>query len=355
MITRFRNTKKGKSNQILICFIAAFVCLCFAGVCSSNVSAARNDDRNYILNKKTRKIHSIDCPSVKQMSEKNKISTSENLTNLIKQDYVVCRKCRAGIIKSGAGDAWDRFFYPGLYAEEEEIIATYEDYLSAINEMSEWYVDHVPTYASRIQDEKLLLYKGNLHNFKEIDLRNRLRTRQHIVVSSDKEAKSISLLDRDTLIMRSCENAAVNYQDNYKRIKFNSRIAYYPCELLSEGSDYSTPGDDCVRYIFAVFNMMDSQFTKKYAHLTRKSYRKTDSRMLTNDHENIAYGFVNLGFYIYDSKEYVIDVGDDIFIEGIIHKIDDGFQLRKGDILAREGHVHLYLGDGMAVDAPNFG
>ncbi|MBR5376247.1 MAG: hypothetical protein IK139_03105, partial [Lachnospiraceae bacterium] len=58
---------------------------------------------------------------------------------------------------------------------------------------------------------------------------------------------------------------------------------------------------------------------------------------------------------IYDSKENVIDVGDDTFIEGIIHKIDDWFQLRKGDILAREGHVHLYLGDGMAVDAPNFG
>ncbi|MBO4374742.1 MAG: hypothetical protein J5829_06515 [Lachnospiraceae bacterium] len=46
---------------------------------------------------------------------------------------------------------------------------------------------------------------------------------------------------------------------------------------------------------------------------------------------------------------------NDTSAEGYIFKIDKNFRLQKGDILAREGHVHIYLGDGYAAKADNFG
>jgi hypothetical protein len=100
---------------------------------------------------------------------------------------------------------------------------------------------------------------------------------------------------------------------------------------------------------------MDSQFTKKYALLTRSSYSRTDSKTMATDYWDIAYGFVNLGFKIYDKEEGIIDVDKDTYAEGYIFKIDNDFKLQKGDILAREGHVHIYLGDGIMTEAYNFG
>lgn len=76
---------------------------------------------------------------------------------------------------------------------------------------------------------------------------------------------------------------------------------------------------------------------------------------MATDYWDIAYGFVNLGFKIYDKEEGIIDVDKDTYAEGYIFKIDNDFKLQKGDILAREGHVHIYLGDGIMTEAYNFG
>ena len=50
--------------------------------------------REYILNTSTKKIHYPDCKSVKQMSEKNKKSTTQNRDSLISQGYSPCGNCR---------------------------------------------------------------------------------------------------------------------------------------------------------------------------------------------------------------------------------------------------------------------
>ena len=346
------NTRSLLVIFLLITVIASF---CLSGCAGENSSVGDDDVHQFIVNKRTGKIHSEDCPAVVQMNEKNKLYASDSLLNLLKQDYVVCRRCRAGFDKTGADGIWQHLLHKNLYTEEFEIEASREDYLKAVGEISEWYVDHVPTYAAGIQDESFSKYNGSLTNYKEYTMKNKGKTSTHNVISSDINASSLSLLKPDDEILRGTENAACYYNENIKQIDFKRHIAYYPCNLLDAGSDYSKPGDDCVRYVFAVLNRMDNRFTDKYALLSDSSYSKTDSKMMATDYKSIAYGFINLGFKIFDSEQQKVYVDNDSLPEGYIFPIDDDFRLQKGDILAREGHVHIYLGDGMAANAANFG
>ena len=107
--------------------------------------------------------------------------------------------------------------------------------------------------------------------------------------------------------------------------------------------------------MFAVLNRMDGQFTNKYSVLSKTSYSRTNSTALATNKKDIAYAFINLGFKIFDAKENMVDANKDTEPEGYIFRIGDDFTLRKGDILAKAGHVHFYLGDGIAVEAENFG
>ena len=186
------------------------------------------------------------------MSENNKLCVSDTLLNLLKQDYVICRRCRAGLTGSDEDTAAHRFFHRNLYGDEIEITATREDYLKSVKETGEWYVNHVPTYASVIQDESRSKYNGDLKNYKEYSLKNKGKTSVHCVLSVDTDALDIALLTPDDQILRGSENAAINYRDCLRQIGFRRKIAYYPCDFLDEKSDYNKPGDDCVRYLFAV-------------------------------------------------------------------------------------------------------
>ena len=49
---------------------------------------------SYILNTNTKKFHETNCPSVKQMSEKNKKEYSGNRNDLISQGYEPCVNCK---------------------------------------------------------------------------------------------------------------------------------------------------------------------------------------------------------------------------------------------------------------------
>ena len=169
--------------------------------CSIENESGQESINGYVINTRTGKIHSSDCWYVSQMSDKNKLIVTDSLTNLLQQRYTICRKWRAGIEKSVADTAVDYIFFPNLYGDVIEIDSTYDDYIKAIDQMSEWYVSHVPNLEDKI--------------------------------------------------LRANEEAVVNYKNEYVNIDFEKKIAYYPCELLS-GSEYTKPGDDCVRYVFAV-------------------------------------------------------------------------------------------------------
>ena len=343
-------------KPLSIFLMMSFVFMACLSGCSSDQTVGQiNEVREYVVNQRTGKIHIPTCSSVSRMSEKNKLFLSDTLLSLLQQRYVICRRCRAGIQKSQVDETFNHLFHRNLYVDEIEITASRNDYLRAIDEMGEWYVNHVPTYASKIQDEDFSNYTGNLVNYKEYRLKSGWKTSTQLALSLDPEAPSTASLHPNDQILRGTENAAVYYRDYFKQIDFDGKIAYYPCDFFSESSDYNQPGDDCVRYLFAIFNRMDSQFTSKYAQLTKKSYSKTDSSLIAKDYGDVAYGFVNLGFEIYDVKPDKISVDNDSVPEGFICGIGNDFRLQKGDILAKAGHVHIYLGDGVALEAPNFG
>lgn len=53
----------------------------------------------------------------------------------------------------------------------------------------------------------------------------------------------------------------------------------------------------------------------------------------------------NMGFEIYDVRPEKVDINGDKYFEFEILPIDKNFKLQKGDILSRDGHVHIYLSD----------
>lgn len=232
------------------------------------------------MNKRSGKIHSSTCASVELMSDKNKETTKETLLELLKKEYTICRKCKAGLNKPRNEEIIDNILHDNLYVEDVKIVSTYKDYLNAVNTMGEWYVNHVPTYASKLQTEAFSKYSGDLSHYKEYVLKHKGETNTYIVLSSAEDAQSTGLLSGDALILRGSEKAALNYKDAFDQIDFEKRIAYYPCDLLDQSSDYNKPGDDCVRYLFAVFNIMDNEFTQKYSLLTKTSFSKTNSKNL---------------------------------------------------------------------------
>ena len=333
--------------RLILIIIAAFL---LTGCSKEVMDEQGNIQKEYVVNTRSGKIHSPICSYVDRMSEQNKKVVQDTLLNLVQDGFVVCRRCRAGIAKNERAERFDKINYPNLYIEDIVESATIEKYHASIQEMGEWYVNHVPTYATTIQQEQFNQYKGTLTNFRSYSIKGK----DYKVLTEDK-AVSTSELGPDSLITRGKESAIQYLDKNYKTIRFKSKIAYYPCELLVESKDYNTPGDDCTRYVFAVLNLMDSKFTEKYKALTRTEFSKTNSEALATNEKDIAFGMINLGFTLFGSEERFVDVNSDSIPEGYIFKITDDFKLKEGDILARPGHVHIYLGDGECISAENFG
>lgn len=336
-------------KELSLLLIIALICM-LCGCSKVEPDNQGNIQKEYILNIRSRKIHAPSCFYVERMREQNKKSTQDTLLHLVQEGYVICRKCRAGITKKDKSEKIDRKNYPNLYVEDVVELSTLENYHDAISEMGEWYVNHIPTYAGRIQEEELTKYKGTLTEYREY----KLNGKKYNVLTEDK-ALPMSELEQDTLITRGTESAIQYYEEEYESIKFKSRIAYYPCDLLKDCMDYNMPGDDCTRYMFAVLNRMDNKFTEKYKKLTRTEYSKTNSEALATDVKDIAFGMISLGFQLFGSEEKIVDVNSDTIPEGYILRMNDDFSLQKGDILARPGHVHIYLGDGKCISAENFG
>ena len=51
----------------------------------------------------------------------------------------------------------------------------------------------------------------------------------------------------------------------------------------------------------------------------------------------------NMGFKIFDTNPEKVDLNGDGYFEFEILPIDKEFKLLRGDILSKDGHVHIYL------------
>ncbi|MBQ9346283.1 MAG: hypothetical protein IJT94_02945 [Oscillibacter sp.] len=60
---------------------------------TEDASAVMTAEATYILNRNTKKFHYSDCPSVPNMSEKNKLPSNENRETIIALGYIPCKRC----------------------------------------------------------------------------------------------------------------------------------------------------------------------------------------------------------------------------------------------------------------------
>ena len=255
------------------------------------------ENRDFIINKRSLKIHIDNCPSVSKMSEKNKFFVNNSLENLIKNGYNVCNRCRAGVKRKHEYVARTLEGIENLLFGNDDIsFKSYDEYLASIEKMGKWYVNHVATYEGDLDEENMT-----------------------------EEAKK-----------------------NYDKIKITKRgkINCYPCDYLKNCTgEYKKAGDDCVRFVFSCLNNMDKNFINNLSKFSKYKWSSISSRLLNVEKNRLQYSLVNLGFEIYDIKPVKVDLNHDGYFDFKIFAIDNEFELKKGDILSRDGHIHIYLGD----------
>lgn len=253
--------------------------------------------KEYIVNKRSLKIHINNCSSVNKMSNKNKMIVNNSLENLIGNGYYICNRCKAGVKrKHEAIASFLENIEDVLFGKEDISFKTYDEYLDSIDEMGKWYVSHVASY------EGILFEK---------------------IATED----------------------AVNYYKNNKITK-RGKLLCYPCENLKLCTgEYTKAGDDCVRFIFSCLNNMDNKFINNLTKISKIKWSSISSKNLNTKENELQYAMINLGFEIYDINPKKVDLNFDGYYDFEILAIDNNFELKKGDILSRDGHVHVYLND----------
>ncbi|MBQ2205166.1 MAG: hypothetical protein II411_04670, partial [Lachnospiraceae bacterium] len=167
--------------------------------------------RNYIVNKRSLKIHIEECHSVSRMSERNKLQINNSLENLLNDGYFICNRCKAGVKRKNEFIASSLESIENvLFGSEDITLKTYDEYIKSIDEMGKWYVEHIATYETKPDED------------------------------ATKTAKEY-------------------YKNN--KIKRRGNICLYPCDNLKDcAGEYTKAGDDCVRFVFSCLNKMDKNF-----------------------------------------------------------------------------------------------
>ena len=94
---------------------------------------AMSEYKDYIVNKRSLKIHIEACPSVSKMSERNKLKINDSLDNLTKNGYFVCNRCKAGIKRKNEYVASTLESIENLLFGDKDIsLKSYNEYLDSI-------------------------------------------------------------------------------------------------------------------------------------------------------------------------------------------------------------------------------
>ena len=308
----------------------------------------KNDKITYLLNTRSKKVHSKDCGVGQRSKEKNKKYRTESLINIVKDGYEICGDCNAGIKKSFITNILSVFDDPINVDYDDVVLPTREEYLSAIEEVGEWYFNHIPTYCRRLQEETKEEYYGIEKYVDKISLKTKDSffndTNEYNYLSKNTSSVIIDDLGRDTKILRANEKAIYNYRDAYSEINVKGGILQYPCELISESHKYNKAGDDCVRYVFTVLNSIDPQFVERIAKTYNTTWTKIGTVLFNKDDKKFTEIMLKNGFIIYATKGKTAD--------NRIKEINASFKLENGDIICRDGHIHIYIGN---EETDNFG
>ncbi len=61
---------------------------------TATTASTTEKKHDYVLNSNTKKYHYPDCSSVSQMKKKNRVDVNDTKSNIEKQGYVACKKCK---------------------------------------------------------------------------------------------------------------------------------------------------------------------------------------------------------------------------------------------------------------------
>ena len=334
-----------KQIRKIIYFIIVLILAGSAYGSLSNGGSKRINDSNitYLLNTRTKKVHSKDCGVGKRSKEKNKQLKTDSLANIVKDGYTICGDCNAGVRKSFLTNIFNRFSDTVNVDYDDIILPTKEEYLEAVEEIGEWYVDHIPTYCRKLQEEDLQDYNGIDKNVDSIKLKskNQLsnKTKEYKYITSKETNITIYNMNSEDKILRANEKAVMNYDRYYDNVTKRGGILQYPCEYIEYANDYNKAGDDCVRYVFTVLNSIDPQFVSRIAKTSKYQWSNINTKLLYKDTDRMAKSLLKNGFEIFDST--IALQTKEITIE----QINKEFKLEKGDIICRNGHVHIYIGN----------
>lgn len=339
-----------KQIRKIIYFIIILIIAGSAYGVFSNDGSKRINDSNitYLLNTRTKKVHSKECGVGKRAKEKNKQLKTDSLANIVKDGYTICGDCNAGIRKSFLTNIFDRFNESVNVDYEDIVLPTKEEYLKAIEKVGEWYVSHVPTYCKNLQEEDLQDYNGIDKNVDSIKLKSKDRlinkTKEYKYITSKETTTTIDMLEDKYQILRANEKAINNYHKYYSKIDVKGGILQYPCEYIENANGYNKAGDDCVRYVFTVLNSIDPQFVARISKTFEKPWSKISTKIFNGEDKDFFKTMIKNGFEIYDSNKTINDE--------YIKVINSNFKLERGDIICRDGHIHIYIGN---EETDNFG
>ena len=312
------------------------------------MNSVNDTSATYLLNTRSKKVHSISCGVGKRSKEKNKQLRKDSLTNIVKDGYKICGDCNAGIKKNFITNIKSLFDDPINVDYDDIELPTREEYLKAVEDVGEWYVNHIPTYCRRLQEETKDEYNGIEKYVDKINLKTKDRlfnnTNEYNYLSNNSSSVTIDDLNINDKVLKANENAVYNYKNNYNVIDVTGGILQYPCEFISESPKYNKAGDDCVRYVFTVLNSIDPQFVERIAKTYSTTWSKVGTVLFNKDDKKFTETMLKNGFNIYATKGKTTD--------NRIKEIDASFKLEKGDIICRDGHIHIYIGDN---ETTNFG
>ena len=325
-------------NFIIILIIAGSA----YGIFSDDGSKRINDSNiTYLLNVRSKKVHSKECGVGKRSKEKNKQLKTDSLANIVKDGYTICGDCNAGVRKSFLTNIFDRFNESVNVDYEDIVLPTKEEYLKAVEEIGEWYVDHIPTYCRVLQEEDLQDYYGTDKNVDTIRLKTKGwildKAKEYKYITNKEINTTIDNINPNDKILRANEKAIMNYNRHYSNVIKKGGILQYPCEFIENASDYNKAGDDCVRYVFTVLNSIDPQFIGRIAKGSKKSWSRINTELFNGKDDLFIESMVNNRFKIYDYGKLQND--------SRIQRITESFSLEKGDIICRKGHIHIYIGN----------
>lgn len=319
------------------------------GSLSNGGSKRINDsDITYLLNTRTKKVHSKDCGVGKRSKEKNKQLKTDSLANIVKDGYTICGDCNAGVRKSFLTNIFNRFSDTVNVDYDDIILPTKEEYLKAVEEIGGWYVDHIPTYCRVLQEEDLQDYYGTDKNVDTIRLKTKGwildKAKEYKYITNKETNTTIDNINPNDKILRANEKAIMNYNRHYSNVIKKGGILQYPCEFIENASDYNKAGDDCVRYVFTVLNSIDPQFVARISKTFEKPWSKISTKIFNGEDKDFFKTMIKNGFEIYDSNKTINDE--------YIKVINSNFKLERGDIICRDGHIHIYIGN---EETDNFG